>query len=191
VVNLVQCGLMNLTITSFARLAEQVMPWEVATLAGPKSRSDAQRAYTRWGSQAGYRVVAGQKVPQKRPRVRDVRQREAPQGSDAMLPRASPMEDSIWNKIMHGLTTRRYSRVVRVQQAYGIEKSTGSDHFIRVSHRSMQKTLVDRERHRGSRPWGSIRLGDSDILLGREEGHEANSVSCDYLNCGRPGRSGQ
>jgi hypothetical protein len=87
---LVQCGLMNLAITSFARLAEQVMPWEVATLAGPKSRSDAQRTYTRWGSQAGYRVVAGQKVPQKRPRVRDVRQREAPQGSDAMLPRASP-----------------------------------------------------------------------------------------------------
>ncbi len=140
VVNLVQCGLMNLAIAAFVQVAEQVMQWEVATLTGPKSRADAQRAYTRWGSQAGYCVVAGQKVPLQRPRVRDVRQREAPLGSYEMLQRASLMEDSIWNKIMHGLTTRRYSQVVReLQQAYGIEKSTVSDHFIEASRGRLRK----------------------------------------------------
>lgn len=140
VVNLVQCGLMNSAIAAFVQLAEQVMQWEVATLTGPKSRADAQRAYTRWGSQAGYCVVAGQKVPLQRPRVRDVRQREAPLGSYEMLQRASLMEDSIWNKIMHGLTTRRYSQVVReLQQAYGIEKSTVSDHFIEASRGRLRK----------------------------------------------------
>ncbi len=140
VVNLVQCGLMNLAITAFARLAEQVMQWEVAMLAGPKSRSDAQRAYTRWGSQAGYCVVAGQKVPLQRPRVRDVRQRQAPLGSYEMLQRASLMEDSVWNKITHGLTTRRYRQVVReLQQAYGIEKSTVSEHFIEASRERLRK----------------------------------------------------
>jgi len=50
------------------------------------------------------------------------------------------MEDSVWNKIMHGLTTRRYGQVVReLQQAYGIEKSTVSEHFIEASRGRLQK----------------------------------------------------
>jgi transposase-like protein len=45
---------------------------------------------------------------------------------------------------MHGLTTRRYSEVVReIEQAYGIEKSTVSDHFIRASRARLQ-TLTAR-----------------------------------------------
>jgi putative transposase len=78
----------------------------------------------RWGRQPGYCVVSGQKVPLQRPRVRDTRQREIPLGSYAMLQQSSLLEDAVWHKIMHGLTTRRYSAVVReLQQAYGVEKS--------------------------------------------------------------------
>jgi putative transposase len=50
------------------------------------------------------------------------------------------MEDSVWHKIMHGLTTRRYGEVVREREkAYGIEKSTVSEHFIEASRRHLQK----------------------------------------------------
>jgi transposase-like protein len=45
----------------------------------------------------------------------------------------------VWHKILHGLTTRRYSEVVReLEQAYGIEKSTVSEHFIEASRRRLE-----------------------------------------------------
>jgi transposase-like protein len=50
------------------------------------------------------------------------------------------MEDSVWQKIMHGLSTRGYSEIVReLEQAYGIEKSTVSEHFIQASRYRLQK----------------------------------------------------
>ena len=140
VVALVQQGLMQLALASFTRLAEEVMLWEVSSLTGPKHQVSAQRENVRWGAQTGYCVVAGQKVPLRRPRVRDTRQREVPLGSYEMLQQASLMEDAVWHKIMHGLTTRRYSEVVReLEQAYGIEKSTVSEHFITASRQRLER----------------------------------------------------
>jgi putative transposase len=136
---LIQRGLMNLALVAFTQLAEEMMRWEVNTLAGPKNQSAAGRDNMRWGSQLGYCVVGGQKVPLERPRVRDVRNREVPLGSYEMLQQASLMEESVWHKILHGLTTRRYSEVVReLEQAYGIEKSTVSEHFIEASRRRLE-----------------------------------------------------
>jgi putative transposase len=140
VLALAQRGLMNLALAAFTKLAEEMMRWEVTRLAGPKNQASESRENMRWGSEPGYCVVAGQKVPLKRPRVRDVRSREVPLGSYNMLQKASLMEDSVWHKIMHGLTTRRYSEVVReLEQAYGIEKSTVSDYFIEASRGRLQK----------------------------------------------------
>lgn len=139
VVELIQRGLMNLAMAAFTKLAEEVMGYEVTALVGPKNQADATRLNARWGSETGYCVVGGQKIPLERPRVRDTRKREVPLGSYEMLQRASLMEDAVWNKIMHGLTTRRYSQVVReLEEAYGIEKSTVSDHFIEASRGRLQ-----------------------------------------------------
>jgi transposase-like protein len=140
---LAQEGLMNLALSAFTQLAEQMMHWEVTSLAGPKNQANAGRQNTRWGSQAGYCVVGGQKVPLQRPRVRDVRRREVPLGSYEMLQQASLMEESVWHKIMHGVTTRQYSEVVReLEQAYGIEKSAVSEHFIEASRSRLDKLLA-------------------------------------------------
>ena len=140
VLKLVQQGLMQLALAAFIGLAEDMMRWEVTDLAGPKNQAHADRENSRWGSQTGYCVVGGQKVPVQRPRVRDVRNREVPLGSYEMLQRASLMEDSVWHKLMHGLTTRRYSEVVReLEEAYGIEKSTVSEYFIEASRGRLQK----------------------------------------------------
>lgn len=140
VLALAQRGLMNLALAAFTKLAEEMMQWETATLAGPKNQTNPSRENSRWGAQPGYCVVGGQKVPLRRPRVRDARHREIPLGSYEMLQRASLMEDSVWHKIMHGLTTRRYGQVVReLEQAYGIEKSTVSEHFIEASRRRLEQ----------------------------------------------------
>lgn len=149
VVELIQQGLLDLAIAAFRHLAEEMMRWEVASLVGPRNKVNATRDAVRWGQQRGYCVVGGQKVPLERPRVRDVRRGEVPLGSYEMLQQASLMEDSVWNKIMHGVTTRRYKDVVQeLHLAYGIEKTTVSDHFIEASRRRLD-TLLARplERH--------------------------------------------
>lgn len=137
---LVQQGLMHLAVATFTQVAEQMMRWEVDQIVGPKQKANAFREAVRWGTQKGYCVLAGQKVPLQRPRVRDVRQREVPLGSYETFQRGSLMEDAVWQKIMHGLTTRRYSAIVReLKEAYGIEKSTISEHFIEASRGRLQK----------------------------------------------------
>lgn len=124
VVDLVQRGLMNLALKTCTQLAEGVMDREVTALVGPKNRGDPGRDGVRWGIERGYCVVGGQKVPLQRPRVRDTRKREVPLGSYELLQRASLMEESVWQKMMHGLTTRRYSEVLEeLEQAYGISPS--------------------------------------------------------------------
>jgi len=140
VMSLVQQGLMSLALSAFTQLAEQMMQWEVNDLVGPKNQSNEDREKMRWGAQSGYCIVGGQKVPLKRPRVRDKRRKEVPLGSYEMLQRASLMEESVWQKIMHGLTTRRYSDIVReLEESYGIEKSTVSEHFIQASRQRLQQ----------------------------------------------------
>ena len=145
---LVQQGLMQLALATFTQVAEQMMRWEVDQVAGLRQKTNLLREAMRWGSQKGYCVVAGQKVALQRPRVRDVRQREVPLGSYESLQRASLMEEAVWSKIMHGLTTRGYSAIVReLKQAYGIEKSAVSEHFIEASRARLQK-LETRPLHR-------------------------------------------
>lgn len=144
VLKLAQQGLMSLALAAFTQLAEELMQWEVCSLVGPKNRAEPDKDKVRWGTQTGYCVVGGQKVRLQRPRVRDVREGEVPLGSYEMLQQASLMEESVWRKIMHGLTTRRYSEVIReIEQAYGIEKSTVSEHFIRASRLRLE-TLTGR-----------------------------------------------
>ena len=63
VLKLAQQGLMSLAVAAFTQVAEQLMRWEVVSLVGPKNGSTPDRDKVRWGTQTGYCVVAGQKVP--------------------------------------------------------------------------------------------------------------------------------
>lgn len=145
VVELVQRGLMNLALHAFQQVAEEVMDHEVTALVGPKNQADRERDKMRWGSERGYCVVGGQKIPLQRPRVRDTRKGEVPLGSYEMMQRASLMEEWVWQKMIHGLTTRRYSQVIEeLEQAYGIKKSTISEHFIEASRQRLDKLLARR-----------------------------------------------
>ena len=131
VVALIGRGLMHLAVLAFTKLAEQMMSWEVNELMREKKGAQRSSTFQRWGRQKGYCVMNGQKVPLQRPRVRDKRQREVPLGSYQSLERASLLDEAVWQKIMHGLSMRGYGEVVReLEQAYGIEKSSVSEHFF-------------------------------------------------------------
>jgi putative transposase len=121
---------------------------EVRTLAGERSQPQPERKANRWGKERGYCVVMGQKVPIERPRVRTTEGREVRLGSDEMFHRGEPLTETVWEKLMLGLSTRKYGQAVReFTEAYGLEKSAISEHFIEAS-RAKLKELMERRLHK-------------------------------------------
>jgi transposase-like protein len=96
-------------------------------------------------------VVDGQKVPIPRTRLRSKENREVWLGSYEMFQRNGPLEASVWDKMMRGLSTRNYEPVVReFTNAYGIEKSAVSENFIEASREKLKQLM--------ERPLGELRL---------------------------------
>src|SRR5919204_2646752 len=121
------------------------MEEEVRQLAGERSRPAPGRTANRWGSERGYCVVMGQKVPIQRPRVRTIGDKEVRLGSYEMFHRGEPLTETVWEKLMLGLSTRKYGQAIRqFTEAYGLEKSAVSDHFIEASRRKLQETMESR-----------------------------------------------
>jgi putative transposase len=127
------------------QLMELLMQEEVRQLAGGRNQQQPDRAASRWGSEQGYCVVMGQKVPVRRPRVRTVDDKEIRLGSYEMFHRGEPLTETVWEKLMLGLSTRKYGQAVReFTEAYGLEKSAVSEHFIEAS-RTKLKELMERK----------------------------------------------
>lgn len=125
-------------------LMRLVMEEEVNHLVGDRSRPAPERTANRWGWEQGYAVVMGQKVPVRRPRVRSTEDREIRLGSYEMFHRGEPLTETVWEKLMLGLSTRKYGAAVReFTEAYGLEKSAVSEHFIEAS-RTKLKELMER-----------------------------------------------
>ncbi len=127
------------------QLMDLVMQTEVEELVGKRSQRQAERTATRWGSERGYCVVMGQKAPVQRPRVRTMDDQEVRLGSYEMFHRGEPLTETVWEKLMLGLSTRKYGQAVReFTEAYGLEKSVVSEHFIEASRAKLQEMMERR-----------------------------------------------
>jgi len=126
------------------QLMELLMEEEVRELVGERSQPQPERRASRWGKERGYCVVMGQKVPVNRPRVRTTDDQEVRLGSYEMFHRGEPLTETVWEKLMLGLSTRKYGQAVRqFSEAYGLEKSAISEHFIEAS-RTKLKEMMER-----------------------------------------------
>ena len=151
IMQLVQDGCGQLLREAGLRLMTLVMEQEAERLVGPRHQPDEQRTGYRWGNEAGYCIVDGQKVPIDRIRLREKDGRELPLGSYQLFQRSAPLQDGVWWKMMRGLTTRNYGAVTRTfRQAYGIEKSAVSERFVQASREKLQELL--------ERPLGDLDL---------------------------------
>jgi len=127
------------------QLMDLMMQEEVRELAGERSQRQAERTASRWGSERGYCVVMGQKVPIQRPRVRTTDDKEVRLGSYEMFHRGEPLTETVWGKLMLGLSTRKYDQAVRqFTEAYGLEKSAISEHFIEASRKKLKEMMERR-----------------------------------------------
>jgi putative transposase len=127
------------------QLMDLLMQAEVRELAGERSRPQSDRRAQRWGRERGYCVVMGQKVPIQRPRVRTTDDKEVRLGSYEMFHRGEPLTETVWEKLMLGLSTRNYGQAIRqFSEAYGLEKSAVSEHFIEASRTKLKKMMERR-----------------------------------------------
>jgi transposase-like protein len=127
------------------QLMDLLMQEEVRELVGERSQRQAERSANRWGSEQGYCVVMGQKVPVKRPRVRTTDDQEVRLGSYEMFHRGELLTETVWEKLMLGLSTRKYGQAVRqFSEAYGLEKSAISEHFIAASRAKLKDLMESR-----------------------------------------------
>jgi transposase-like protein len=126
------------------QVMELLMQEEVRQLVGERSQRQPERVASRWGSESGYCVVMGQKVPIQRPRVRSIEDKEVRLGSYELFHRGEPLTETVWEKLLLGLSTRKYGQAIReFTEAYGLEKSAVSEHFIEAS-RAKLKALMER-----------------------------------------------
>ncbi len=127
------------------QLMDLLMQEEVRELAGERSQRQSERTANRWGSERGYCVVMGQKVPIQRPRVRTTDDKEVRFGSYEMFHRGEPLTETVWEKLMLGLSTRSYGQAIRqFTEAYGLEKSAVSEHFVEASRAKLKKMMERR-----------------------------------------------
>lgn len=115
---------------------------EVEHLAGPRYEHKQNRQASRWGSDRGYVVFAGRKVPMERPRVRGDDGRELPLEryrrfqQDGRLPRA------VARHVLAGVSMRDYEGVIdQVCHGYGVRRSSVSRHWKSVSKAALERLL--------------------------------------------------
>jgi putative transposase len=142
---LLRTGLGQLVIELGRQFLQEVMKSEAVQIAGPAGQRQRDREMNRWGTAKGFCVVNGQKVPLTRPRLRRRKGPEIALGSYEMIQRASLMGETVWQRMMHGLSTRSYSEIVgEFTDSYGIEKSTVDEHFIEFSRQKLDQLLQRR-----------------------------------------------
>jgi len=142
VAELAQTSLGDLLRSVGKAFIETVMETEVEQLAGKRSQPDPERNIYRWGIEDGYCIIDGQRVPIQRPRLRSRTKKEVPLGSYEMFQRSSLLGETVWQKIMLGLTMRSYKEVVQqFAHAYGLEKSTTCEHFVEASRKKLKELL--------------------------------------------------
>lgn len=151
IVTLLKQGVGDLLRQTGLALMQAVMEEEVRQLAGERHQQHEARRAHRWGTEKGYCVVDGQKVPIRRARLRNSENREQRLGSYELFQRSEPMQLGVWDKMMRGLSTRNYGAVVQeFHNAYGIEKSAVSENFIEASREKVKELM--------ERPLGELRL---------------------------------
>ena len=113
IVGLLQEGVGNLMREAGLLLMMGVMEEEVRHVVGERHAQNPERQASRWGQENGYCVIDGQKVPIQRTRVRDKEKHEVKLGSYELFQRSGPLQAAVWDKMMHGWSTRNYAPVVK------------------------------------------------------------------------------
>ena len=132
--------MMQDSLTSFAtemglKVASLLLEDEVNQRCGLRYERVPERTVTRYGHQGGGAVIAGQKLPIPRPRMRYTRQcGEADLETYARLQSPEAMPQSVLKRLVRGVSCRDYEGVVDLaREGFGVQKSSVSRSFVKAS----------------------------------------------------------
>lgn len=116
---------------------------EVSALAGSRYEHNEEQRYSRWGSNPGSVVLAGQKVALRVPRIRDTAERkEVPLSTYEKMKNRDNFDQEAFKLMLKGISCRDYEGAVqRVPDAFGMKKTKVSEGFKRASAKKLQELL--------------------------------------------------
>ncbi len=135
---------MNEFVSGITLLAiKAIIDAEIESKCGKAHVRSPEYRYYRHGKQrTGYVIVNGQKQRLEKPRVvtKGKRKIEEPLETYRKFQRNTVMEKSVLAKMLHGVSTRNYRAATEaIQEAYGIEKSSVSRHYVRASAKVLRE----------------------------------------------------
>jgi transposase-like protein len=171
---------------------------EVEQRCGRRYERVAERTVTRYGRQQGVVVIAGQKLPIERPRVRYTRRcGEAELETYARLQSPEAMPQAVLKRLVRGVSCRDYEGVVDLaREGFGVKKSSVSRSFVKASAkevRQLAERRFDGQRFPVIYLDGTPYAGESMIaalgitedgqkrLLGLRQGATENAAVCTAL----------
>ncbi len=135
---------MNEFVSGITLLAiKAIIDAEIESKCGKAHARSPEYRYYRHGKQrTGYVIVNGQKQRLEKPRVvtKGKRKIEEPLETYRTFQRNTIMEKSVLAKMLHGVSTRNYRAAAEaIQEAYGIEKSRVSRHYVHANAKILKK----------------------------------------------------
>jgi len=134
------------SVTDFAtevglKVARLLLDDEVEQRCGSRYERVAERTVTRYGRQRGMVVIAGQKLPIERPRVRYTQRcGEAELENYARLQSPEAMPQAVLKRLVRGVSCRDYEGVVDLaREGFGVNKSSVSRSFVKASAKEVRQ----------------------------------------------------
>ncbi len=132
-------SILNDSLHSYAielgiEIANALLEDDVSKLCGARSERVLNRTAYRHGSQAGFVVMAGQKIAIQKPRVRSLEKNEIDLQTYQQMQNEAAMPEAAFTKMVRGVSCRDYEDVVDAARAgFGIKKSSVSKNFVKAS----------------------------------------------------------
>ncbi len=132
-------GLLAMSVAAGLAVMQTMFEAEVAEVAGPKGRHDADRVAVRHGVGRGSVTLGGRRLPVTRPRARTTDGHEVPLASYAHFVADDVLSKVVMERMLAGVATRRHARVGEPvgEQVAGAAKSTSRS---AVSRRFVKQT---------------------------------------------------
>jgi putative transposase len=145
VVAMLQDSLTDFATEMGLKVARLLLEDEVNQRCGSRYERVPERTVTRYGHQRGVVVIAGQKLPVERPRLRYTQRcGEAELENYAQLQSPEAMPRSVLKRLVRGVSCRDYEGVVDMaQDGFGVKKSSVSRSFVKASAKEL-RALAER-----------------------------------------------
>ena len=141
VVAMLQDSLTDFATEMGLKVARLLLDDEVNQRCGSRYERVPERTVTRYGHQRGVVVIAGQKLPVQRPRIRYTQRcGEAELENYARLQSPEAMPQSVLKRLVRGVSCRDYEGVVDMaREGFGVKKSSVSRSFVKASAKEVRQ----------------------------------------------------